>query len=280
MTPGSVPAHPPGPDVTPPVPNDSNRPDRPSRMWPLVLKFGLPALLLAVVAATAALWPRPATIVSASPTPSTRTSSLATPKDRPTPTVGPATSPGQSASFAGTALQDSANSKTWQVRIAYSGDYGLIDYRLPTGAKACRGVLVRNSDQTWLELITQGTCDDRGTWTLTPTSAGLSGDYRPAKGNYRVHAVLAQSAAPVPVTTTKNVPTDGCTNAPSKPLTTIAVFGDDIIGVYDPPGYNSEAYRGPRSQPSEYARLVGGDDNIDVTFESATSNHAILAISC
>lgn len=259
-----------------------------SRRWPLILGFGIPIVVIAIVTAAVVWWPRPSTLttVTSSPSSSTHVGDTATPSTgttqtpAATQTTGTAATTGSAVSFTGPALQDSANAKTWQVRITYAAGYGLIDYRLPGSSKVCLGVLVQNADQTWLELITQGTCDDRGTWTLTQTSTGLRGDYRPQHGDYRVQAELTKSAAPIPVTIAEKVATEGCTNAASRPLTTVAVFGDEVIGVYNSPGFATEGYRGPRSKPSAYISIVGGDDNIDVRFDSASSDRAIGAIDC
>lgn len=252
-----------------------------NRTWPLILGIGIPIVIIAIVASAVLWWPQ-ASPVAASPSPSasTRISHTATPSAGPTLSPGTGTASGSGVSYAGTAIQDSANAKTWEIRITYSAGYGLIDYRLPGSSKVCLGVLVQNADQTWLELITHGTCDSRGTWNLTQTSGGLRGDYRPPQGNYRVQAELTESAAVTPVTITEKVATEGCTTAPSRPLTTVAVFGDEVIGVYYPPGFATEGYRGPRSKPSDYISIVGGDDNINVRFNSASSDRAIGAIDC
>lgn len=253
-----------------------------SRRWPLVLGFGIPIVVIAIVTAAVVWWPRssPLTTVTSSPSPSTHVGHTATPRAGTTQAPKTTASTGSAGAFTGTALQDSANSKTWQIRITYAAGYGLIDYRLPDSSKVCLGVLVQNADQTWLELITQGTCDDRGTWTLTQTGSGLRGDYRPQHGTYRVQAKLTKSAAGTPVTITEKVATEGCTTAPSRPLTTVAVFGSEVIGVYYPPGFATEGYRGPRSKPSKAISILGGDDGINVSFESATSDRANGAVDC
>lgn len=181
--------------------------------------------------------------------------------------------------YAGTATQDGATTKAWQVTIALYQGYGLIDYS--RGTKTCSGVLLHASGAAWQERITQGTCDDGGVWTLSGIGSDrLSGSYQPPRGSYTVQIALARSMQGSSAEISTAVPTQGCTTEATQPISTIVVIGESTIGLVAHPGSEVWVLRGPRSAPQQQIKLIADDDGIDVDFASATSNHATLVIDC
>ena len=144
-----------------------------------------------------------------------------------------------------------------------------------------RGVLLRNADGAWRERITQGTCDDGGRWSLSGIGSDeLTGSYQPPEGSYTVLIDLPRTTQRSSAEISEAVPTQGCTNDPAQPISTIVVIGTSTIGLVAHPGSDVWVLRGPRSAPQQRIKLIADDDGVDVDFASATSNHATAVIDC
>jgi hypothetical protein len=96
--------------------------------------------------------------------------------------------------YQGLAVQDSKSSKVWTVRIQFAQGRGLVEYTLRNSAKSCAGTITKQPDGRWLERITQGTCDDGGSWTFQQSEpSSVHGEYQPPSGSsYSVTAELAR----------------------------------------------------------------------------------------
>lgn len=274
-----IPNTPPPPIVRPSAEAGSPKPQR----WPWVVGI-VAAVILIVVAVLVAV-----AVIVATAVPSSR----ALPVNAPPPMSGAANAPSTSptmnvltafpapSNYTGIGRQRSAHSREWKLRMSFAVGGAVIRYTSADGTKTCLGALIRQSDNTWRESITQGACDNGGRWSFEPgPDNGLIGSYRPLKGEYTVRATLQRTSPLATSTLTPGVRTVGCTNAAGRPISTVMVIDEAVIVVLTEPGNPPWVMVGERKSGTRYSDAVDQDDGVNVTFASATSDVAVEVVNC
>lgn len=176
-----------------PVTNSS--PEKTKRRWVELMVYPIVVLVVGgLLLGLLQRWIEPQNPSATAPPPTSATKVTSTPT---APSGDPTTSttarPSQlkGGVYRGVAVQDSKQAKAWTVTVTLAGDQGIITYALDGSPRSCKGVLNPTTNDTWLEHITEGTCDNLGSWVFHQTGqANIIGTYRPASGAYTVTADL------------------------------------------------------------------------------------------